>query len=179
MVDAIKGIGGQVRAARHRHNKEVTRALQLIDKWGNETTIQQGRQLSKIKHQRVLAVLEKRALRYKYGRHWVKGSEGNEEGDEIDDTGTVSTANLTDEEGEEELSPLEIRQEELLSALGVNEEVLSVHGVAPGTKPEGVARMIYENLDGLSNVITVLKINRSTPALLAVEGTYLHSRETM
>ena len=49
------------------YQSEVKRVLQLIDQWGNETTIEKGGQMSRIKHKKVLAVLEKRALRYKYG----------------------------------------------------------------------------------------------------------------
>jgi hypothetical protein len=36
----------------------------------------------------------------------------------------------------------------------VQEEVLQVHGTAPGSKTEGVAWLIYENLDGLANKIS-------------------------
>ncbi len=35
--------------------------------------------------------------------------------------------------------------------LGVPEEVLQIHGVAPASKPEGVIRLIYENANGISN----------------------------
>ena len=35
----------------------------------------------------------------------------------------------------------------------MQDEVLQVHGVAPGTKAEGVARLVYENVDGLANKI--------------------------
>ena len=114
--------------------------------------------MSRIKHMKVLAVLEKRALRYQYGGQRY-GSMRNDAGgdDSLDETGTVSTASLTDDESEAEevtrLSMRDIRQEELTAALGVQDEVLQVHGVAPGTKAEGVARLVYENLDGLANKI--------------------------
>ena len=75
--------------------------------------------------------------------------------DSFDDKGTVLTANSTNKESKEEeveRMPLqEVRQEEIISALGVQEEVLQVHGTAPGLKVEGIVRLIYENLDGLSN----------------------------
>ena len=41
-----------------------------------------------------------------------------------------------------------------MAALGVQDEVLQVHGVAPGTKAEGVVRLIYKNLDDLPNKIS-------------------------
>lgn len=50
-----RGHRGQVRAAHHRHWSEVTRVLWLSDKWGNETTLENGGQMNRIKHQKVLA----------------------------------------------------------------------------------------------------------------------------
>jgi hypothetical protein len=48
--------------------------LRLIDKWGNVSTIKHGGQLDRIKHQKVLAVLKRRALRFRRGEgvaeHW-------------------------------------------------------------------------------------------------------------
>ena len=81
----------------------------------------------------------------------------NADGDGINEPGTVSTSSLTDDTSDREyelgLSFSELRQEEVFEALGVQENVLSVHGVAPGSKAEGVVRLVYENLDGLSNTI--------------------------
>ena len=36
---------------------------------------------------------------------------------------------------------------------GLPEEILEVHGIAPGKKPEGVIRVMYESLNGLNNRI--------------------------
>ncbi len=38
-----------------------------------------------------------------------------------------------------------------MTELGISEEVLKVHGVAPQSKGEGVIRLIYKNVNGLSN----------------------------
>lgn len=38
-----------------------------------------------------------------------------------------------------------------MEASGVSDEVLRVHGVAPGSKLEGIVRLIYENLNGLNS----------------------------
>ena len=61
------------------------------------------------------------------------------------------TSDESDDEGENQA---EVRQREMLEASGVSDEVLEVHGVAPGTKADGVFRMIYENCNGLSNKIS-------------------------
>jgi len=115
--------------------------------------------MSRIRHQKVLSVLEKRALRYQYGgqRQGSRWGDGREES-ELDETGTLSTQVLTDDGSEAEeaarRSRQEIRQDEIMAALSVQDEVLQVHGVAPCTKAEGVVRLIYENLDGLPNKIS-------------------------
>ena len=36
---------------------------------------------------------------------------------------------------------------------GISDEVLEVHGVAPGQKVEGVTRVLYKNYDGMNNNI--------------------------
>ena len=43
---------------------------------------------------------------------------------------------------------------ELEEISGVADELLEVHGIAPGRKAEGVTRLIYENVDGFNNRIT-------------------------
>ena len=113
-------------------------------------------QMNRTKHGKVLSALEKRALRYKnrFCREELK------DGNEIDETGTVATEGLTDEDtvnsnsSGEEKCRAEILQQEMLEASGVSDEVLTVHGVAPGTKSDGVFRLVYENCNGLLNKIS-------------------------
>jgi hypothetical protein len=54
----------------------------------------------------------------------------------------VDTAGLTDDdsvvEQEESFEELNVRLKDMLEAAGVNEEILNLHGVAPGSKAEGV-----------------------------------------
>jgi hypothetical protein len=61
---------------------------------------------------------------------------------QVDETGTieVNTINLQ-----------EIEQQEKLDMVGVSDDVLSVHGVMPGRKQEGVTRLLYENFNSLPN----------------------------
>ena len=37
---------------------------------------------------------------------------------------------------------------------GVSDDLLSLHGIAPGPKSEGVTRLIYENPDGFNTRIS-------------------------
>jgi hypothetical protein len=73
---------------------------------------------------------------------------------ELDETGTVDTDGLTDDESVETSSlkqGLAARERELLEACGVNDELLQVHETAPGSKQEGVTRLLYENLNGINS----------------------------
>ena len=38
--------------------------------------------------------------------------------------------------------------------MNISEELLRVHGIAPGKKPEGITRIIYENVNGLNTRIS-------------------------
>ena len=48
---------------------------------------------------------------------------------------------------------MDIEIKEMVEMAGLSEEILEVHGIAPGKKPEGVTRVMYENLNGLINSI--------------------------
>ena len=62
----------------------------------------------------------------------------------IDETGTVDI-----EEQERQAEQVRIARRELYNLRGVSDEVLKVHGTAPGSKPEGITRLVYENVNGL------------------------------
>ena len=98
-------------------------------------------------------MLEKRALRYRVSG---KGEDNQPNGkfDIIDETGTVDTSGLEEDESVSPQSSAEgrsVKLKEMVEASGVREELLSVHGVAPGSKAEGIVRLIYENLNGLNS----------------------------
>jgi hypothetical protein len=116
--------------------------------------LQQQGKFKRTKHCKVLAALEKRALRYRNtGRNSVNDGRLRERFDSIAETGTVETEGLTDSKIEETIEiedGLTVKMREFLEAAGVKDELLRVHGVAPGTKLDGVVRLIYENLNGLN-----------------------------
>ena len=74
----------------------------------------------------------------------------------IDETGTVSTAGLSDADedswgdGNKYSLAATLEREEVA---GIADELLEVHGVAPNRKAEGVTRLLYENVDGTNNRI--------------------------
>ncbi len=57
---------------------------------------------------------------------------------------------------------VELQKKVRVDELGISEEVLKVHGVAPATKGEGIIRLIYENTNGFSNRLSNnKKINKA------------------
>ena len=92
-----------------------------------------------ISHQFILAALERRSLRFR--KQFVpQDCTPNV----IDETGTVD---LGERERHEE--QVRVARSELHELRGISDEVLGVHGTAPGSKPEGVTRLVYENVNGL------------------------------
>ena len=132
--------------------------IKLIDSMGNREYVRQHGRMGLTKHSKVLAALEKRALRFR------RKGQGQVDLDEvlyneaIDETGTVSTAGLTDSDseslGNNIIAEAEATYLELEEIEGVSDELLTVHGTAPGPKPEGVTRLIYENPDGFNTRIS-------------------------
>lgn len=93
------------------------------------------------RHSRVLSALEKRALRYRRKGQCQVDMDEVLFNEAIDETGTVSTAGLTDSDNESlgnriiEAEATYLEQEEIQ---GVSDDLLTIHGMAPGPKPEEV-----------------------------------------
>merc|ERR1712086_334557 len=137
------------------------RVIELIDAQGNREFVRQQGRMSRTKHSKVMSALEKRALRFRNeGQRQVDQDEVlfNEA---IDETDTVSTVGLTDSDDSEDESSTGITITAAIATALENEEIqgisndlLNVHGIAPGAKPEGVTRLIYENPDGFNTRIS-------------------------
>ena len=115
--------------------------------------------MSRTKHSKVVSALEKRALRF------CKKDQRQADQDEvlfdkaIDETITVSTVGLTDSDDLDDETATRITSI-IATALDseeiqvVSDNLLNVHGIAPGAKPERVTRLIYENPDGFNTRIS-------------------------
>ena len=146
------------------------RVIKLIDAAGNRQHVQKKGRMGITRHTKVMSALEKRALRYRRKGHDKQDQDEALYNAAVDETGTVSTQGLTDSD-EDSVSTkgesaageytnvggstveIEASIKEISEIQGVADELLTVHGVAPGPKPEGVTRMIYENLDGINTRI--------------------------
>ena len=73
--------------------------------------------------------------------------DGNQHSWPLDETGTIDTLGLTF------YSENDAEQQEIREAFNIPvlDEVLQVHGYTPSTKAEGTIRLIYENVNGISN----------------------------
>ena len=70
----------------------------------------------------------------------------------LDEAGTINTSFLcNNNKNNKQLALTEQQERNRVLNLGVPEEVLRIHGAAPASKPEGVIRLIYENMNGISN----------------------------
>jgi hypothetical protein len=102
-------------------------------------------------HESVLAALENRANRYS-NRGSTRGADDNLVSWALDETGMINTSLLCKGGENNERIVLTEQQERIrITNLGVPEEVLQVHGITPGSKPDGVIRLIYKNVNGINN----------------------------
>ena len=116
-------------------------------------------------HANIISGLKKRAMWYHNKTQHSKDPEEILYDAAVDGTGTMDTALLIDVDadtlGEQQqtktatdsLERMEMEIKEMVEMAGLSEEILEVHGIPPGKKPERVTRLIYENLIGLKNMI--------------------------
>jgi len=68
----------------------------------------------------------------------------------IDEMGTVPCSIA----GDDEESQVNVEEQLRKEIREVSDYLLEVHGVPPGRKGEGIARLIYENLNGLQSTLS-------------------------
>ena len=151
MRATARGRHNRRRASVFRQPKEYSRTINLINEFGERSSSVQGGHMEITSHTSVLTALEHRANRYT-NRGRLTRVDDSLMAWALDETGTVDTSLLCKKYEQGERLALVKQQEECwVTGLGVPEEVLWVHGVVPGSKPEGVIRLIYENVNGLNN----------------------------
>ena len=102
----------------------------------------------------MLSCLEKRALRYRKDRRTLKQMDEVLYQKSLDETVTVPIDSLTEVDKDYITSKektLECKEE---GTVAISEELLRVNGIAPGKKPEGVTRIIYENANSFNTRIS-------------------------
>ena len=122
----------------------MSRVIETIDGAGITHRQTVYGSMATTEHSRILSILERRASRFRPEIRLVQEQEALDP--RIDETGTLMTWEAALESQERE------RQARVLEAVElqrVQDEVLEVHGVLPGKKPEGVIRLLYENANGI------------------------------
>jgi len=123
-----------------KKKEESSRTLEMISRDGRKYCSEQTGHLNITRHDTILQLLERRAERLRNGN---KDELTNERHNWlVDETGTIDTSLIDLREAE---------QQEKLDMTGVSDEILRVHGVMPGRKPDGVIRLMYENVNSLPN----------------------------
>jgi len=101
-----------------------------------------------IAHEAVMRALDARARRPHY-------SCNRSDTPTIDETGTVDMTDIMHVlEERDRIAATEQQERQMVRDLGITDEALRVHGVAPTRKAEGTIRLIYENANGICNRLT-------------------------
>ena len=131
----------------------------MLDAHGNRRWVEKHGKLALTQHNSIMSALEKRALRFRRKGQALDTLDERLYNEAIDETGTVDTTTLTatNEDGSNGIETVQQdRNEETFAEYlesrglkGTLDGMLSVHGVAPSQKAEGVTRLVYENLNGI------------------------------
>ncbi len=122
-----------------------------MDEHGNRTWEELHGSMEVIRHELTLEALSNRASQFRnvgktrsVNNHLVSWA--------LDETGTVdATLFQNTRKSKEQLAQTERMERVRVSKAGIPDEVLKIHGTTPKSKREGVTRLIYENVNGLSN----------------------------
>ena len=126
---------GQGRAAPFRNRNETFRVTKLVGGLRYTRIVREQGKMGLVKHEKIMAALERRALRYRKGDKIKIDHDEVLYNEAIDETGTVSTEGLTDSDTESWNDGLSVRVAEALETqelAGVADDLLEVQGVAPG-----------------------------------------------
>ena len=116
---------------------DTLRVTTLVGESRDTRIVRERGKMGLVKHDRIMAALESRALRYRNGNETGADHDEILYNEALDETGTVATEGLTDTDVEfleDSTSTEGAEARETQEVDGVNDELLEVHGVAPGKK---------------------------------------------
>ena len=105
------------------------------------------------RQQSVLSCLEKRALRYRKDRPTLQQMDEVLYQEALDETGTLSIASLMESDNNSAALREKTVEWEEEGTVDTADKLLRVHRIAPGKKPDGVTRIIYENANSFNTRI--------------------------
>jgi hypothetical protein len=105
-------------------------------------------------HESILAAFKNRASHYS-NRGTTCGVDDNLVSWAFDETETVDASFLCpSNKNTKQIAIIAQQERNMVIELGVPEEVLRIRGVVPVSKVEGVIRLIYENVNSISNKLS-------------------------
>jgi hypothetical protein len=131
-----------------RKSNEFRRIINMVDEDGNCFRTKDRGRMNITSHKAVLQALSFRSRRFSKSTIGDE-QDGNRQVWSLDETGTIDTLGLN------LYSENDAEQQEIRETLNipVPDDVLQVHGYAPPKKADGIVRLIYENVNGISNKI--------------------------
>ena len=127
----------QRRATSFRSRNETFRTTKLVGGPRDTRIVREQGNMGLVKHDKIMAALERRALRYRKGNKIRTDHDEVLYNEALDETGTVSTEGLTDfdvESWSDSFSAGVAGALETQELAGVNDGFLEVQGVAPGKR---------------------------------------------
>ena len=140
-----RNVRNQARASRWRASGEMFRVVETVNSLGIKSRRRVRGKMATTDHKTILQMLERRASRFRPGFRLTEVD--SQQGDStIDESGTLATWELQQEQRGREIQARLMEQSELESVV---EEVLEIHGERVTGKQEGVIRLLYENANGI------------------------------
>jgi hypothetical protein len=131
--------------------RRSNRIIELIDEYSNRTCKVQEVGMNVASHDRVLQALEYWANRVKC-KGKLQGVNNRTLAWALDKICTIGSLQiLSVKETREKYLLIEQQEIDRVRELGLSEEVLQVHGVAPVSKGVGTIHLIYKNMDSICN----------------------------
>jgi hypothetical protein len=128
--------------------------IELVDKKGRTTREERYGSMANASHVSVLRALTERADRLRNNRGKLANADDLLTSWAINETEMVNASLFhSTRENEEQRSAMEQQERRRVREAVVSDNVLRIHGTAPGSKGEGITRLMYENVNGLSNRI--------------------------
>ena len=151
----------QRRAQSFSTREQFSRFIETIDVNGNSTFVEEESRLSGVDHAAVLSALSNRASQFRSSLSNNNISLLRQQQQQqqqlrtlpVDETGTAPILERLSAttSRQSEVNRREIQVRERLETSRIDDETLRIHGTAPGTKQEGVFRLLYENANGIDN----------------------------
>ncbi len=140
------------RASSFRRREQNVNVIELVDDQGQITRDVRYGSMATTSHVSVLNALTEHSNRLRSNRGNSTSSDDLLTSWAINETGTVdATLFMDSRENDEQCTAIEQQERRRVWEVGVSNNVLRIHGTAPGLKGEGIPRLIYENVNGLNN----------------------------